>query len=85
MESDHLWAEWHLVPCGWVKGSEKTEFGSVFEVEAPDDRVITCRLDQYEEPDGSVIRQEVTPVWRSADEAAVNKLVTIFGDCPRSM
>jgi hypothetical protein len=79
----HLWTEWHLTPCGWVRGSEKSEVGSVFEVEPAIGRVLTCRYGEAYEGDEEVpVKKETEEVWRSGETTEVSKLVRVFGECP---
>lgn len=41
MTASYEWTEYHLPPAGWVRGSEKTDFGRE-EVEPPVDRLLAC-------------------------------------------
>jgi len=84
MAEHHLWTEWHLTPCGWVRGSEKTEVGSVFEVEPAVGRVLTCRYEEQYDGDGDVpVRAATEQTWHDGNPQEAEKLLRIFGSCPK--
>jgi hypothetical protein len=86
MAEHRLWTEWHLTPCGWVRGSEKSEIGSVFEVEPAVERVLTCRYEEEYEGDGEApVRARADETWRAENPGEVGKLMRIFGECPRNL
>ena len=84
MAEHHLWTEWHLTPCGWIRGSEKTEIGSVFEVEPAVGRVLTCRYGEDYDGNGEVpVRTEAKETWHNGNCDEKEKLLRIFGGCPK--
>lgn len=82
MAASREWWQWHLTPEGWVQGSERLDFGEPKIVPPPDDRVLTV---EYREEMSSVyskMEQSIRELWRSEDDAAVQKLVAEFGEHP---
>lgn len=82
---EKYWVEWHLTPCGWRSGTEKTDFGSVYTVEPPPSRVLTCRCDEEEDTGTNQTRDTVTVLWESPDKEKVDFLKRRFGDCPTKL
>lgn len=79
MSASYEWTEWHLTPAGWVRGSERTDFGRE-EVEPPSDRVVTVRY--IDENSGYKAHQSHSEEWRSDDDVAVKSLLDQYGPAP---
>ncbi len=79
------WIEWHLTPRGWKPGNEKREFPPYQkEVEAPSDRVLTCRYHQGVAINSIWIQKYTSRIWEIADKNVVDEMIDKFGDCPES-
>lgn len=79
------WTEWHLTPRGWESGTERIDFAGITPKNRPEDAVLTVRWREslssmYSKPD-----RYHTTVWRSNNKEAVDKLLSQFGDPPKSL
>ena len=79
MTASYEWTEWHLTPDGWVRGSERTDFGRE-EVDPPADRVLTVRY--IDEHSGYSAHQSHTEEWCSEDGVTVESLLDQYGPAP---
>lgn len=76
------WTEWHLTPRGWEQGSQKREYGDqIKEVEAPQDRVLTCRYHENVTINSVWMQKHTIKIWKDSDQQLVDKLIEQFGDC----
>ena len=84
MSSRDEWQERHLTPRGWVKGSYRVDGSGLTRVEEPHDRVRTVRYSEFATCGANIHRfHEVR--WTHVDENLVTKLLSKFGDAPRTL
>lgn len=80
------WTEWHLTFRGWEQGSQKREFSAQLkEVEAPDDRVLTCRYHENVTINSVWMQKHVSEVCKDSNQQQIDKLIEQFGSCPESL
>jgi hypothetical protein len=77
------WAEWHLTPRGWVRGTSRPDIAPMVERETPSDTVLTMRY--YEYGWGLNASTELKERWRSPDAEAVERLLKQYGEAPRRL
>lgn len=77
------WAEWHLTPGGWVRGSKRPDGFATVGRETPADAVLTVRYCEFGW--GLNASTEVRERWRSPDAAAVERLLKEHGEAPRRL
>ncbi|BAZ09089.1 hypothetical protein NIES4071_08950 [Calothrix sp. NIES-4071] len=79
------WTEWHLTPLGWERGNQRQENSTqVKQVEAPLDRVLTCRYHENVTINSVWMQKHTIELWRDSEEL-VDKLIEKFGFCPESL
>jgi|GEM_PF-696705 len=94
MNVSEEWAEWHLTPRGWERGSRRLD-GSEGKVitQLPADAVATYRysndldvsnIDSIDGPDFTPSTAS-SKVWESADKQMVKSLLAKYGPAPRSL
>jgi hypothetical protein len=80
------WTEWHLTPKGWEQGTQKYEYNTQLkEVEAPEDRLLTCRYHQNITINSVWVQRHTTEIWKHSDQKLVKDMLEKFGDCPQSL
>lgn len=84
MVESREWAEWHLTPQGWVRGTSRTEGGTQV-LPAPLDRVKTCvfHLDAWVPGVAEATALLLDKVIH--DPARAVELEGLFGPCPREV
>ena len=83
MAASSEWAEWHLTPKGWIKGSTKCEFDGIQRVKEPDDRIQTCVFSEKTHTGAQSLDREVTEIWSNQDKLDQIVILTEkFGNCP---
>ena len=84
MAANNEWFEFHLTPNGWVKGSYRLDNGITYELDTPNDRVLTIkREDQvghYANP--SSMTSSFSTTFEHADSVLLNGLKERHGELP---
>jgi len=83
MSASNEWFEFHLTPNGWVKGSERFDFGLEEKI-APNDRVLTLRFYEYMSSPFSSISKYREKLYHHENNELVNSLVDRFGELPKN-
>ena len=83
MSASDEWAEYHLIPTGWVKGSEQWDGGKKA-VAPPTNRLLTQRRRAYMSSGFSEVQHTLDEIWRGTDAAAIDVALKQFGECPKS-
>lgn len=76
------WGLWHLTPRGWEGGSFSKDTAQK-SVPDPADRVLTYKHRKW--MDGLKNNSVSEEVWRSGDQAEIDRLLGLHGDCPETM
>jgi hypothetical protein len=84
MSLSNEWTDWHLTPEGWVRGTEKEDFGKI-ERDPPPDRVKTVRWRDYIASRYSTPERYHSDEWSSDDKAAIARLEAKFGPPPSTL
>ncbi len=84
MVSSREWTEWHLTPDGWIRGFQKTDFGSI-EKETPIDRVLSCKYEEEMLTALSPIDEDFFEYWRIDNSQLIDKLIKKYGTCPKHL
>ena len=83
MAASSEWTVWHLTPEGWVRGTERMDYGTTTR-EVPANRVLSVTY--HEECNGySRVHSKISEDWKSPDQDAVSTLVAKFGDAPNHL
>ncbi len=85
MSASNEWAEWHLTPRGWERGSFSPDFGKAEEKSRPKDAVTTYRFSSYQGSVFSKTEESLELLWTSDDNDAVSALRKKFGAPPKSI
>lgn len=80
MAASNEWTEWHLTKNGWVKGTEKTDFGRS-DIETPADRIATYRYKEYVASVHSRMNISWDREW-SQDNASLQEIINSHGEYP---
>jgi hypothetical protein len=78
------WAEWHLTPQGWVRGTSQTEGGTRV-LPAPPDRVKTCVFHLEARLPGASAPTALLLDKVTYDPQRATELEDAFGPCPREV
>jgi len=78
-------AEWHLIPTGWIRGSQRVDYQGTSTLDPPTDRVLTCKYGQYLFSSFSSLDKDVSILWQSDDKDKIACLIGQYGDCPRHL
>ena len=79
------WAEWHLTPHGWERGSTRRLPDTVLHRATPPDRVMTCL---YRKGLASIYAssdEETSTLWVAPDSDLAAELIERFGSCPETL
>jgi hypothetical protein len=82
MSASNEWDEYHLTPKGWVRGTEKLDFGPLKEVPPPPDRYVTVREHEYQSSSFSAPDLYAEVVWEHPDKEMVSALRNEHGMNP---
>lgn len=85
MSVSNEWAEWHLTPRGWERGSYKEDFKSEIQVNKPDDAVCTYLYREYMSSPFSSVSKEHRCEWSSINEEEIKELKEQFGEAPKRL
>jgi hypothetical protein len=77
------WTEWHLTPSGWVSGTRDS--AGLHPKQPPMDRVLTMLWRQNVASRGAEHDNESTELWRTTNNASVQKLLQKFGNPPHRL
>lgn len=77
------WTIWHLTPSGWIKGSSKTDFLAVNEVDIPTDRVLSYKYREYNS--GPNLKTNIEEEYKGENDTLIEKLLQQFGNCPNEL
>jgi hypothetical protein len=80
------WTEWHLTPRGWERGNEKREDSPLEKkVEAPIDRILTCRYHENLSTNSVWMQKHTNDVWKISDQKILAQMLEKFGNCPQHL
>lgn len=85
MSASNEWTEWHLTPNGWVRGSEKIDFGKPDIKDPPVDRVMTYTWREHLSSVFSKPSLTVEGCKYFADSKTISDLQAKFGEGPRHL
>jgi hypothetical protein len=85
MSMSYETTEWHLTPRGWVRGTQRLDFGSPKHVAPPKDRALTVRWIEEQTHPSAKSHKRSEEVWRAADEKSVSSLLKTFGPAPERL
>ena len=80
MSASREWTVWHLTPAGWIRGAMKTDVSRSTDSSVPENRVMTCRVEEHIGFSSPHKSAEIT--WKIDDEDIVKDLIAKFGKCP---
>lgn len=83
MSASNEWTEWHLTPKGWVRGSEKEDFGGIKTIPRPESCVMTALHREYLSSSFSRLDKTDEIVWTSENQSAVEALLDQHGPAPK--
>jgi hypothetical protein len=85
MSMSYETTEWHLTPRGWVRGTQRLDFGSPNRVVPPKDRVLSVRWIEEQTHPSAKSHKRSEEIWRTADKQLVSSLVKTFGTAPERL
>lgn len=85
MAASDEWTEWHLTASGWVRGSIRRDGSGLESKEAPSDRVLTIRYQEYFGSGMSPMKEYTTELYRSENNDHILRLIKKFGESPKSL
>lgn len=85
MALGYEWAEWHLTPDGWQRGSYKLDSQSPRLHDAPTERVKSVRYSEEMRMGSSPGLHGWTAVQWVGDASEADRLEAQFGPCPEQI
>jgi len=85
MSFSNEWAEWHLTPRGWERGSEMLDSPGLREKDPPLDRVLSVKWHEEQTSGYARMRRNSSEIWRGDDAALIQRLLKQYGPAPESL
>lgn len=69
---------WHLTPNGWIPGETRIDFGTIFNIPIPNDRVLTIKYEETMSSGFSDLKKTEEVIFEIEDKNTIIKLRKIF-------